>query len=353
MQADDAGTPAPDGPAPPSRFWQRVMSWDREFSIAKGLAIVTVLTSVFGGYFQYLNAYQEKVSTQARDDMTAATATFLEISNALAEMQSQQQLLYSDFMRTFADKTDASDQSLNARNAKDVSDAYEKARTALNANINVLARKAEIYIDWPSDIDRDAAAKHNVNDDPLSPSLLRAYDFNCADRANFPRFGDVNFTPPKNDQPTPELSDEEFCAAGGKLDAEAKITPAEAFTRICSPKNDRRAVRIYWYSAKHEVLTMHYCLEAAHDRLAAVRDWASNNQRDQATEQQILADADKVSAELNGLARRLNAFTSLALSQMERIRVKYRPAGVLCSVPFVRDLFARCFPIRTARNENR
>jgi hypothetical protein len=112
-------------------------------------------------------------------------------------------------------------------------------------------------------------------------------------------------------------------------------------------------VRIYWYSAKHEVLTMHYCLEAAHDRLAAVRDWASNNQRDQATEQQILADADKVSAELNGLARRLNAFTSLALSQMERIRVKYRPAGVLCSVPFVRDLFARCFPIRTARNENR
>jgi hypothetical protein len=307
---------------------------------------------VFGGYFQYLNAYQEKVSTQAKDDMTAATATFLEISNALAAIQSQQQLLYSGFMHA-KDKTSASEQSLNARNAKDVSDAYEKARTALSENINVLARKAEIYIDWPSDIGRDAAAKRNVNDDPLSPSLLRAYDFNCADRANFPRFGDVNFTPPKNDQPTPELSDEEFCAAGGKLDAEAKITPAEAFTRICSPKNDRRAVRIYWYSAKHEVLTMHYCLEAAHDRLAAVRDWASNNQRDQATEQQILADADKVSAELNGLARRLNAFTSLALSQMERIRVKYRPAGVLCSVPFVRDLFARCFPIRTARNENR
>jgi hypothetical protein len=97
---------------------------------------------------------------------------------------------------------------------------------------------------------------------------------------------------------------------------------------------------------------MHYCLEAAHDRLAAVRDWASNNQRDQASEQ-VLADADEISAELNGLARRLNAFTSLALSQMERIRVKYRPVGFICSVPFVRDLFARCFPIRTARNESR
>ncbi len=198
MEADDAGTPpqAPNEPAPRAGLWQRIVSWDREFSIAKGLAVVTLLTSVFGGYFQYLNSYQDKVSTQAKDDMTAATATFLEISNAFAEMQSLQQLLYSDFMRAFRDKADAGEQSLNAKNAKDVSDAYEKARTALNANVNVLARKAEIYIDWPSDIGRDAAAKRNVNDDPLTRSLLRDYDFNCADRANYPRFGDVNFKPP-------------------------------------------------------------------------------------------------------------------------------------------------------------
>jgi hypothetical protein len=89
MQSDNADRPpqAPDGPAPP-----KCVAADRllgqEFSIAKGLAVVTLLTSVFGGYFQYLNAYQEKVSTQAKDDMTARTATFLEISNALAEMQS-------------------------------------------------------------------------------------------------------------------------------------------------------------------------------------------------------------------------------------------------------------------------
>ena len=79
MAADDAGTPpqAPNEPAPRAGLWQRIVSWDREFSIAKGLAVVTLLTSVFGGYFQYLNAYQEKVSTQARDDMSAATATFM------------------------------------------------------------------------------------------------------------------------------------------------------------------------------------------------------------------------------------------------------------------------------------
>ena len=338
--------------APRRGLWQQIVSWDRQFSLAKGLAVVTLLTSLFGGYFQYLNAYQEKVSTQARDDMTAATATFLEISNAFAQMQSQQQLLYADFIRTSRDKTAASEQSLNASNAKDISDAYEKARVALSENINVLARKAEIYIDWPSDTGRDPAAKRNVNDDPLSPALLRAYDFNCADRANFPRFGDVSFKPPATGTPAPELSDDAFCAAGVRPDPDVPTTPGDAFARICPAKNDKPAVRIYWYSAKHEVLTMQYCLEAAHDRLAAVRGWASKNERDPEGERQALADADKIGAQLDGLAKRLNAFTSLALSQMERIRVKYRPVGFVCSVPFARDLFERCFPIRTATAES-
>jgi hypothetical protein len=354
MAADDAGRPpqAPNEPAPRAGLWQRIVSWDREFSIAKGLAVVTLLTSVFGGYFQYLNAYQDKVSTQARDDMNAATSTFMEISNALSQIQALQRLLYSDFTSALKHQTDANQKSLDVRNAKDVSDDYEKARTALSGNINVLARKAEIYIDWSSDIGRDAAAKHNVDDDPLTSSKLRAYDFHCADPANFPRFGDVNFKPAKNDKPPPQLSDEEFCRAGGKQDPDAEITPGDAYIRICPPKNDKRAIRIYWYSAKHEVLTMQYCLEAAHDRLAAVRDWASGNERNLAAEQQTLADAEKISAQLDGLATRLNAFTSLALSQMERIRVKYRPAGFVCSVPFVRDLFVRCFPIHTASTES-
>src|SRR5580698_4328295 len=94
-------------------------------------------------------------------------------------------------------------------------------------------------------------------------------------------------SPPKTTS-HPQLSDEEFCRAGGKQDPDAEITPGDAYIRICPPKNDKRAIRIYWYSAKHEVLTMQYCLEAAHERLAAVRNWASRNERDQAGEQQAL-----------------------------------------------------------------
>ena len=113
MPPDGAGTSpqGPDGKGPikgPS-LWERIKSWDSQFSVAKGLAIVTLLTSFFGGYFQYLNAYQEKVSTQAKEDMAGATATFTDVSNAFAEMQALQQILYADFTRAVRDKSDASD----------------------------------------------------------------------------------------------------------------------------------------------------------------------------------------------------------------------------------------------------
>jgi hypothetical protein len=354
MPQDGAGKPpqAPEGqpkdPIKASGFWERVKAWDSEFSIAKGLAIVTLLTSFFGGYFQYLNSYQEKVSTQAKEDMAAATATFTDISSAFAEMQALQQILYSDFTRAVRDKSDASDQALGTKNAQGVSETYEKAWTALRENINLLTRKAEMYIDWASDIGRDPAGKRNVDDDPLTRSLLRDYDFNCSDKSNFPRFGNVNA---KNEPE--ETSDEDFCAAGGKQYDDAKITPENAFTRICASKNVQRATRIYWYSAKHHVLTMHYCFEATHERLEAVRGWASKSDRDRTKETAILTEAVQVSAELDNLARRLNAFTSLALFQMERIRVKYRPVGFVCNLPLVRDILsARCLPIRTATIQN-
>jgi hypothetical protein len=46
---------------------------------------------------------------------------------------------------------------------------------------------------------------------------------------------------------------------------------------------------------------------------------------------------------------------SLTMSQLERIRVKYRPVGFVCHIPLVRDAIGtfskRCTPIRTAVSE--
>ena len=97
---------------------------------------------------------------------------------------------------------------------------------------------------------------------------------------------------------------------------------------------------------------MNYCFEAVHNKLAAARQWASESDRDTAKESDLLQREKEINAQLDDLAGRVGAFSSLALHQMERIRVKYHPAGFLCSVPLVRNIMSgSCLPIRTASND--
>jgi hypothetical protein len=310
--------------APKSTPLRWLWKFNHGFDLVKGLSLVTVLSSLAVGYFQYLSAYQEKVGSQAREDMASATATFTEISRAFSEMQGLQQTLYSDFTRAVRERSDASEQALGTKNAHAISERYEKARIALRENIDVLTRKAEVYIDWASDMYRDAADKRNVDDDPLSQRVLRDYAFDCSDKYNFPAFGNVHAS--DGDALVKEVPDDKYCAIAEKRGVDAMTRPRDAFIRICAGPNDKDAKRIYWYSAKHHVLTMHYCFEAEKE----------------------------INAQLDDLAGRLGAFSSLALYQMERIRVKYRPVGFWCSVPLVRNIpSANCFPIRTASNETR
>ena len=354
MPSDDTHSPPPeaDDIAPKSA----PLRWLRRFShgldVVKGLSAVTVLSSLAVGYFQYLNAYQEKVSVQAKEDMAAATATYTEISHAFSEIQALQQTLYSDFTHAVRNKSDSSDKALDTRNAHEISQRYEKARIELRENIDVLTRKAEVYIDWASNTYRDPAEKHNVDDDPLSRRVLRDYAFDCSDKFNFPAFGSVNV--PDDETPVKDVADDKYCAMAERRGVDETTKPKDAFIRICAGPNDNDAKRIYWYSAKHHVLTMHYCLEAAHDKLAAARQWASGSDRDAGKEREILRGEKEINAQLDDLAGRINAFNSLALYQMEQIRVKYRPTGFWCSVPLARNLSSlNCFPIRTASNEAR
>ena len=73
--------------------WQRIQSWDSRLSVTKGLTAVTLLTGLVGGYFQYMNSYDQKMGEQAKADMDMATRTFLEISDAFAEVQTQQETI--------------------------------------------------------------------------------------------------------------------------------------------------------------------------------------------------------------------------------------------------------------------
>ena len=97
---------------------------------------------------------------------------------------------------------------------------------------------------------------------------------------------------------------------------------------------------------------MHYCLERLHNQLLAAREWASQSSLSPAQKASFIAKETDTHARLTNQAVRLNAFMSLAMFQMENIRVKYRPVGFACHIPFVTpfvDLFSNyCTPIRTA-----
>jgi hypothetical protein len=322
-----------------------VLSW------AKGLPVITLVGSLLVGYFQYLNAYQDKVSAQAKEDMTAATSTFTEIANAFSEAQTLQQILFFDFSAALDEHSEANGQALTTKDAVAIYPTYEHARNTLRQDSNLLARKAEIYIDWASDFGRDPADVRTPTTDPLTQSLLGAYNFDCDASANFPQFETSGSTNVKagsdNANKDPCLIDKD----------QGNYDPPKSYVNLCARQNgeivpSKPAITIHWYSAKHQVLTMHYCFQALHARLVAVRDWASQSDLSAPLKAKFLAEREHTRAELDNQVLRLNAFMSLAMFQMENIRVRYRPLGFACHIPFVTPILSLfssyCTPIRTA-----
>jgi hypothetical protein len=126
---------------------------------------------------------------------------------------------------------------------------------------------------------------------------------------------------------------------------------------IIHKTKDNKTLDIDWYSAKHHVFTIAYCFDVTQKTwMEIVRQWASKSSLDQ---NQITAfflpdgssTADKLHERLDKEVVRLNRYMSRAMSEIELIRVKYRPNGFLCSVPGVGQLlglFNRCAPVRTA-----
>jgi len=319
-------------------------------SYAKGLPVITLIGSLLVGYFQYLSAYQDKVSAQAKEDMTAATSTFSGIADAFSEAQMLQQILYFDYTAALANDADGDAQAIQTKNAQAIYAPYEHARIVLRQNGDLFARKAEIYIDRASDFGRDPADTKTPTTDPLNELLLGAYNFDCDDAANIPHFNMLDESgnrlqlapdpPPCRHDPTEVIFD-----------------PPGSYVRLCAKENgkivaDKPALTLHWYSAKHQLLAMHYCFERLHGQLLPARQWASQSSLSPEQRAKFIAKEANTSDGLASQAVRLNAFMSLAMCQMENIRVKYRPVGFMCHIPFATpfvDLFSNyCTPIRTA-----
>jgi hypothetical protein len=223
---------------------------------------------------------------------------------------------------------------------------YWKARTALRRNGAIFARKAEIYIDWPSDMDRDAAAEHTLDQDPLTATLLTKYNFDCESEANLPQFKGAAYNGSDPGRPGEELCNDP--AADGP----------KAYVPLCARLPGgavdplQKVVALNWWSAKHHVLVMNHCFEALRGQPSALASSSDvpNDRKPEAMKPPVSNEQ-----RLQYQARRLDAFMTLTMAQLDRIRVRYRPTGFVCHVPLVRDAVGyfsnQCLPIQPVKNE--
>jgi hypothetical protein len=306
---------AADKPGPWTRFKAAVIRVEKDFAFLK-LGILSVLGTLIGLYFQSLSTYQDKVATQAKADLTAATDTFKEAAGTLSSAITLQSLLLYDFVHAKRLNVINDKNALTSKNAQNLYKSYEDAATRLHDSINLMARKVEIDLDWASDIDRDPATAPSLDTDPISTSYLGAVDFDCdKDKPKFVR----------NDHTTVRTK-------------------------------EGNSLTIDWFSARHHVLTIAYCFDVTHKTwMETIRQWASQSTLDQIEVDKFFSDKirDRLRDRLDVQVVRLNAFMSLAMSEIDAIRVKYRPTGFYCNLPGVSQgvgLFTKshnpCTPVR-------
>jgi hypothetical protein len=333
----------------PSR-WSRLkgalVRTEKEFAFLKGLTVVSVLGTMLVGYFQYLSAYEDKVTTQYKEDFTGAAAAFTEISNAFATAQTLQHSLYFNYKEVAGTDLEKNAQSLQAKTAHDIYMDYSAAYISLRQNIDLLARKVEMQIDWASDRTRDPGAPRDINVDPLTRTKLGEYNFDCDKDENMPHFKSSESAEPV----LPKICDAASLEKPSPITTHVDICAVEIEKHTVD--SSRPPIRIDWYSAKHHVWTMYYCFYGNHSAIEAARQWASKS-RISSKAKEKLDDPDAIENRLDLQVLRLQAFMSLAMLRLDNIRVKYRPNGFLCHVPIVREVIdafsQRCSPIHTTQ----
>src|SRR5437667_6137107 len=119
-----------------------------------------------GAYFQYTSERQENNIQQYKENFAKATQVFEETSNAMSSAMTLQQILFGNYKEAIKLDVDRQEDSVLTKSARDIYKGYVGARTSLRQNVNVHARKLEIYVDWPFKR-RDAVSANAFHGDPI------------------------------------------------------------------------------------------------------------------------------------------------------------------------------------------
>jgi hypothetical protein len=308
-----------DPQAAPSSVWQKlknvVVKTETEYSFFKGITFLGVLGTIIGAYFQYISAYNEKVTALAAEDLAQATAAFTDASKQLSVPLSLQERLVFSFFAANDPKTDKDEKAYIAANASKLIAQYDAAYAELRQGINLMAQRMEIFLDWPSDTNRDPAHPGSPAADPINSSMLGDVGFECDMQM-------PSFDPGKS-----------------------RISLKNA--------DDGAQLVVDWYSAKHNVYTIYFCFDLIHKQMRPARQWAAASDRAAPTDMQgFMAQKEALEGRMTRQVVRLNTFMNVAMLEIEQIRVKYRPRGPYCNVPVVREVIGlfsrRCTPVRVA-----
>jgi hypothetical protein len=159
------------------RLKKSFLSTEETVSLLKNLSIVGLLGTVIGSYFQYVSWREEQNIARYKEDFTAATAVFADAADALSRAMNLQQLVYFNFTAAINAGVDGDDDALQTKSGRNIYTSYVDARNSFRQRNDTLAHKLEIYIDWPSNSNRDPTVQKSG--DPLNSHLLGDYDFDC------------------------------------------------------------------------------------------------------------------------------------------------------------------------------
>jgi hypothetical protein len=292
----DPGSSDQDRTSRFARFTKKLFFAEETVVFLKNLSIVGLVGGVIGtavgSYFQYVSWREEQNIARYKEDFAAATAVFGDVANTLSTVVNLQQIVYFTFRDAVDAGVEGDDDAFQTKSARDIYKSYVDARNALRERIDALARKMEIYIDWPSDRNRDPTVRKSA--DPLNSHSLGEYDFDCA-------------------KYLPDSASIESL----KVDSVPK-------------PNTAASLQVDWRSTKHHIVAFQYCFETVHRLIFAARQWASKSPVAPEMKDKIIRDREKTQIAFDQLVERLNAFMMLTMWRIQDIRLRYQTKSYIC-----------------------
>lgn len=267
--------------------------WLRDIGIT-GLVLGVIsglIAALVSAYFQHNRWYVEQSLARNAADFKAATDSFEAISAELSKIRSLQEILFFTYSAA-ANRTEPEDVAYLAARAREIFPIYERERVELREKMDSYIFAVRRNLDWASGWST-GGDRNATRDDPLSYAALNtSSDFDCADPRTMPKSGDAGF------------GRENF----------------EKFTAD-------------WNSSTHQLIVFDFCFRKLHSLVAPARFWAGTLPPEgTASAAPPAMSAEKlasITTQLDNQVYRLNRFTALGITQVERIRQTNAPPRFL------------------------